>query len=125
MKHLSRIISMTSIMALSTAAVAEDETANRTPAQDNAQQEQVKPAEPVQEEIKAPVAAGGFDTADYFGFIPHISLLYGDFKMSELEEIRKTVEPLKPDWQAGKLVVYQDSTDPNAWAHLAEFELTP
>lgn len=57
-------------------------------------------------------------------YMPHISLLYGDFDMQTREKAMRSIEIFKLNYVADSLVVTPAAGNPKDWKHVAEFELT-
>lgn len=68
-------------------------------------------------------------TRDIFGmdkekfFMPHISLLYGDYNMTTREKVCRAIELPEIAFTAERIVVVQEVPDPQVWQHLAEIPL--
>lgn len=57
-------------------------------------------------------------------FMPHMSLVYGNFPMSLREQIAEKIEINPPAFVAKELVIMSAESDPNEWKKLATIQLS-
>jgi len=57
-------------------------------------------------------------------FMPHISLLYGDFDMQTREKAMKSIEMPRLSYAVDSLVVTPAAGDPKNWYHIAKYNLS-
>ena len=56
-------------------------------------------------------------------FMPHMSLVYGDFDARTRAEIARQIRIPKLKFEVSKLIVTPATSDPQEWVHIEEFEL--
>lgn len=56
-------------------------------------------------------------------YMPHISLLYGNYEMNLREKICNEIKISKQSFLAEKIIITQSASDPKAWINIAEISI--